>query len=390
MLKHTYKKIYDMFKDTGCQLLETEEEFKTIVSNSKVRFISKCGHENTVTLTNFIHKKSGALCKDCIKDVIKQKQKEYNQNSEGNTSASLQQEFNGYIQLKEELENVFEIIKTNESCLADFLVKPKECIEDKWLMVQLKTCKDICHNLYSFKFRHKKYYNCSIILYCIKDKKTWLLGNDDIKVKQSLNIGLTEKSEYFKFQVKKEQLTEQLLKCYGKYKHVTEQDGLTPQGKYNKREHKYYEHRENKLPYLQIEYPAEDGTVYDLIINGKKVQDKVAGRPNRRNHFSVHLGKSNGYIDGKQQFQSYQKGDNHFYWIWIDKEYFYLFPENILLRKGYVTHSKDKRYNLVLYPYYKEEELQNIITGWANQYLYHIDKCSPTMFQQLGLLIKMT
>jgi hypothetical protein len=387
MVKHTYAYIDGLFREAGCQFLETEEDYAKFNVRNKVSFISKCGHNNTVFLSNFLQKRSGVICKNCIKTTVREKIDRYCAKEKDDFSSTGQyQEYHGFLRLKERLEGKFNIVKTNEGCLADFLVRPKGTTSDEWLMVQLKTTQGICHNLYSFGFRHKNYHNCCIILFCINDDKTWLLRNEDIKVKRKINIGLTEKSEYFKHQVTPKKLIKRLLKGYTELQLITEKEGLTPQQKYQRREQEYFKYREECFPYLKIQYPDGDGLVYDLCINGLRVQDKVCTNLIHKNSYKMQLHRNNGSINGIKQYQNYQKGDNNFYWGWVNKQIFYLFPEDVLIKQGYVTLKKDKKCFILLYPHYTDEKLDKKKTGWANQYMYRVNEVTKKTFQDLGLL----
>lgn len=389
MVKHTYEYINALFREAGCQFLETEEDFKTknIIYNSIVRFVSKCGHNNTVTLNNFVHYKNGVLCKDCVKNVIREKVLNYQKQDKDDFSSMNQyQEHNGYLKLATYLQEKFDIVKTKEGCLADFLVRPKGTTRDEWLMVQLKTTQSKCRHLYGFSFKHSNYHNCCIVLLCIEDAKIWLLRNEDIKVKCKINIGLTKKSEYFKYQVTPKKLNKELLKGYTELELVTQKEGLTPQQQYQKREQEYFKYREECFPYLKIEYPEGDGLVYDLSINGLHVQDKVISRSKKNSGYTLRLTRKHMKNNDKIKYNTYKKGDNQYYWIWLNKEIFYLFPEAVLIEKGYIEKILFKFPSLYLYPHFKKEQFHKIKTGWANNYMYRVSEVTEQTFQDLGLL----
>ena len=68
--------------------------------------------------------------------------------------------------------------------------------------------------------------------------------------------------------------------------------------------------------------PEYENTVIDWFLNGSiSVQDKTIGASNGWQYFA-NLHKSNGYVDGNQQFQPYASGDNDFYLFFVlDQEY---------------------------------------------------------------------
>lgn len=385
-MKHTYEYICELFQKSGCKLLETEENWIYITAKSNVRFLAQCKHENQVILTNFIQKQTGKLCKKCVKNVVRNKLSQYIDGNKGNTtSVSFNQEYIGYLKIKNYLDPDYKVVKTNEGCLADFLIKPKNSNEDKWLMIQLKTTQKPCNDLYSFSIKHSRYYNCVIVLYCIQDNKIWVIQNSDIQSKRNLNIGLTQKSKYYKFQTSSEFLNKLLINYYHTYMLVTNEQGITPQQKYHKREIEYFQLRERLFPYLDIEYPEEDGTVYDLKINGLRVQDKVCSPTKNKQSYALVFHHNAGSKDGVKQYQSYQCGENHFYWIWIDKNSFYIFPEAVLIKQGYISNTNKKRYTILLYPRNNDIAKDKFKTSWANEFLHNAKTITEKTFQDLGL-----
>ena len=70
-----YIKVQKCFEENKCTLLTTFEEFeetrKTVSKNYfeyvRVRFIASCTHESSVVFTNFKLRKTGIVCKECVK-----------------------------------------------------------------------------------------------------------------------------------------------------------------------------------------------------------------------------------------------------------------------------------------------------------------------------------
>ena len=148
-----YSEIVDKFNINECKLLTSKEEFKKLNENAyqshiRVNFIAKCAHENQVVLTNFLLRGTGINCTDCVK-----KNNNLKKSLQINTQpASIYNcmENNGYNEIIKLIDSNFIIKKTNEGCLADFIIQPKNTNENNWLPIQLKTTQKNTHNMYGF------------------------------------------------------------------------------------------------------------------------------------------------------------------------------------------------------------------------------------------------
>lgn len=333
----SFVKIVERFAEAGCVLYTTEEEYNNMKNKLAgiFRFKASCTHDNTVTLTNFWYKGTGIKCKDCIKEVVSKKNIINNSNNDCN-----KQEYEGIVKLSSFIEDEFYIERTNEGCLSDILIKPKYLQDDKWMMVQVKTTQDICHNLYTFSMHDNDYTDCLVLCMCIEDEKIWLFDNSQIIGKKKFNIGVTEKSEYFKCQVKKEDLAESIHNHYALYKKFTKEYGVRPRSVQQQQELFYKRLREKNIPYIDFVYPNVEGRAYDFIVNNYKIQEKVASivtKKNKKQFYMVCLYRSSK--SGKMRdYRCYNKGDNDFYWIWKkdDKDTFYVIPEDALIEREYI------------------------------------------------------
>ena len=83
-MKKSYSDIVNIFEGKGCELYTTKEEYDemTQASNCKFYFKASCKHDNTVTLTNFIQKNSGVICKACMKKQISGKLIEFHKDND--------------------------------------------------------------------------------------------------------------------------------------------------------------------------------------------------------------------------------------------------------------------------------------------------------------------
>ena len=246
-MKTTYEEIVKIFKENDCELYTTEDEYKLIQRPSKTRFQfkSSCGHDNVVLLTNFVNKKTGVKCKHCIKTQIIQKLIDYNKDNDSASSKGHIQENKVFNIITKLLFNNFQIVKTYEGCRADFLVKPKEIVDDKWLGIQLKTTRSVSHNLYGFRM-HKNIYQYIILLcYCLSDNAMWLIPFESVShVKHTINIGITEKSFYNKYRVNENTIISKLIEYYNSAKPNKSENLMIPTNVCQQNEIKYRKIRE--------------------------------------------------------------------------------------------------------------------------------------------------
>ncbi len=342
-MKRSYEDLVKKFQDKNCELTTTEDEFCLLnnLYNCKFSFKASCGHYNTVTLTNFVHKGSGVICKDCMKERVTHKLVEFNKNNDKPASKSFVQESDVFNKFNNLLSSELDIIKTHEGCSADFIIKPKNIEEDKWMGIQLKTTQGICHNLYSFKLHingnktNNKYENMIILCHCVSDNSTWLIPFDKIShIKNSLNIGLTEKSVYNKYKTEIEKVSEMLITYYEIMQLDISNNFMIPKNIYQQREIEYRKIREEYCNFLSFEYPEIEQCYYDFKINNKNIQEKVSlKKQNRKNSYIVYMFRSNC----NERKKHYLLGMNDYYWIHIPKsDIFYILPETELLKNGFI------------------------------------------------------
>jgi hypothetical protein len=146
-----YEKVKNFCSTNNCNLLTTFDEFeekqKTVLYNSKhyvrIDFIGVCGHNSSAVVTNFLNRKTGIRCKDCVK-------KDTSNTLTNNITILNSIESESINIIKQYLSNDYEIIRTKEGCGADLLIRKLDIIEDKWYNLQLKTCSKLSHGMYSF------------------------------------------------------------------------------------------------------------------------------------------------------------------------------------------------------------------------------------------------
>ncbi len=370
-MKKSYEDLVKIFQDNNCELTTTKEEFDLLngrLSASIFSFKASCGHDNTVTLTNFVQKGSGVICKKCMKSQVSAKLKEFNQDNDKPASKCLVQESDVFKKFNNLLSNELDIIKTHEGCTADFIIKPKNIQEDKWLGIQLKTTQGICHDLYSFILHdgHSKYENMIILCHCIADNSSWLIPYDKVShIKSKLNIGLTERSVYSKFKVKLNKISEVLINYYFITKLDISEIFMIPKNIYQQQEIKYRKLREEYCNFLEFKYPDIEQCYYDFTVNNKQIQEKVTWKkPNRKDSYIAALFRNTS----NNKRKNYLLGMNDYYWIHIpDSDIFYILPESELYKNGFIKdpNKEESEYKMFL------NLSINFSDGWYNDYKYN-------------------
>ena len=361
-----YNKVKNFCTINKCELLTNFEEFeekqKTIYQNSKhsvrIDFIGVCGHNSSAVVTNFINRKTGIRCKDCVKKDTKNKLR-----INGIVSNSV--EVDSINIIKEYLSDNYEIIRTKEGCKADIILR-KKTDTDKYWPIQVKSTKEIVHNMYSFRCINRNYENMLIICVCTFEKKVWVVPYEDINHLSILNI--SSKSKYNKYLVKDNtKLKDEIEKYDIKYTRNSIDELLVPVSILQQREQEYVAKREKYINFLEYTYPEIQNTPTDFIVNNKKVQEKVAGViiKGKKHDLTVQLASNNGKKDnGIRNYRTYRKGENDYYWFHssIDDR-FWIVPESILFEKEYISKEDET----------KNKKVFNITTpknNWIKEYEY--------------------
>jgi hypothetical protein len=350
-----YQKLVECFESKGCKLLLTDEEFEKSFDNvkvPKVKYTASCGHEHEVHINVFKSRDTGIVCPSCkSKEIGIMKRGNATRTSEGQ-SLFCAYEDQCLMYLKEAM-TTFECVKTSDGCLADMAVRPTEVHEDKWMPVQIKTTQ---RNGKGYSFHcTDKYDSLLIICMCWTDKRTWFFDGGVMK-QTKISIGKNS-SKYDDNLVKQNTFQETTLKYYNDLPKVPLEQLMIPISLNQQLEHEFRKHRETKIDFLTFRYPNKSNLVYDFMLNGKKVQEKVCTRRTRgRSGVVVGLFKNGGkfnnreeYISSKYNKVSYEQGDNDLYWLHThDKQYFYVLPEAFLIQQGIVVveDCKEKKHTI--------------------------------------------
>lgn len=285
------------FASQGCRLIER-------LPTSKVRYIAQCGHEHTTSLSTF---KSGSSrkCKQCTIQDMKDGDWDYHK-----------QEGESLQTITNLVESKLEVKRTNEGCLADFLIRPIGVNTDEWAQVQLKTTGKILHGSYRFGLK-RRYPNCIIICHCVSENRFWVFRDYEVPEK---GLGISNNGKYAHNEVLLNNLVDILIELYNTVKHIDSVVALTPSSPYQFTEHQYRLKRENFFAHVNFEYPLYQHRRYDFIVHGKRYQEKVAS--------------SNGGPSAFHFHSEYTLGENDYYFVHIpDSDYFYCIPESELIHR---------------------------------------------------------
>ena len=370
----SYDDVAKTFSDKNCKLIMSREDFATNYknNNSKIKFMASCGHENNVKYANFTSLNQGINCPKCVNKNTAGKLKEFRT---GENRNSLLQEFKCIEYFKQLIETKYITKKLFDGCKADIAIKTFEDLKDLWLGIQVKTTiKKTEREQYYFRLNSGKYENCLLLCICDEDKKMWLIPYDDVKGFKT--IGVAKKSKYNKYEVNTENLFEKLEYYYNLINKFEYDVINTPTSKSVRQEQEYCNIRKNKIKCIDFTPNNMEGIVYDFMIGSKKVQEKVGTiMHNNINSYQFHLEKYDCRVNGKCKKKSYECGDNDLYWLNCHNGSFYVIPEDVLFKNGYIGQGCG-RSKLYL-------SLTNSHTEWANNYLFNYDDLDEERFLKI-------
>jgi hypothetical protein len=366
---YDYEKTCKRFLEVNCQVTDTKEEYEERNKDqkmSKCNYIASCGHQHIVFINVFFSRKTGLVCPSCkSKDNGIKKKEEMKDDKLKFMKMELR-----CMNYFKDLCKDFEIHKAFDGCRADLIARPIAEKENKWIGIQVKSTER--NNHYEFHLENN-YSDLIILCVCEDDKKFWLMPYKDIIGISKIHIGI--KSKYNKYEIKNVlKISETLNEYYKITKKFTYEELDKPICIYTEREREFYRYRESKIDFLDFTYNDMEGMVYDFKIGEKKVQEKVGCIDKVKNVNVFCMWKHNG---GKES-KSYDIGDNDYYWLNADdKQLFYVFPEQILLEKGYIGYTASKK-QLKINP---RETTHN---GWVQPYKFNYT--SFGLFEKTRLL----
>lgn len=369
-----YNKVLNYCNNNNLKLLTSFEDFERkrlteayLLSHHYVRvdFVGICGHNSSAVVTNLINRNTGARCKECVKKRTADTHKTNNANLRGLEYDSIQI-------VEEYLSEFYEIVRTKEGCKADLAIRKKGEVDDKYIAIQMKSNIKKVHKMYAFGgFRHN-YDNMLILGVCISEKKIWVIPYSDLKIKSKLNI--SERSKYNKYLLSNNNdLYKEIEKHNDKYSMFTLKQLMTPISALQQREQEYVQKREKYVDFLQYDYPSIQNTPTDFIVNGKKVQEKVAGinRKGKKEYLCSQLSSNNGKSErNTRKFRTYRRGENDYYWFHssIDDR-FWVIPEKVLFENGYLSKEDETKNRQTICLNIESEKYE-----WLKYYQYNYNK----------------
>ena len=372
----TYDKCVSIFEEEGCHLKTTKEEFeKTVRSTmSYFEYYARCGH--LISTTRFSHFKEGQgrKCKECTATDTSTK---YIARTTNDKMRCQQIELEGYEVFVKTTENKFEIMRSGEGCLADIIIRPTNSKDDLWLPIQLKATREKdSHSRYMFTLNND-YSDIVVCCIAISEERFWLLDDEDIPKISCIGISkknTTTVSKYDKFECPKSDVSTKLMEMFERVKLLDKKTALTPISDSCRKELKYRLLREERMPFINFEYPTIQTSVYDFTVNGIKVQEKVLIVDPKYQSLTANFSKAGG--KGKQKIP-YEEGDNDFYWFhYQDTLMFYMIPEHVLIENGRIrTETQKGAIKMLVYPQCTVEEARDkkYKTCELNNYLYSYD-----------------
>ncbi len=371
--RKNYEEMCKHFKENKCIFLTTKDEYNDIldINIGTIKYeILCCNKIIESSYSGFRHKKIKDKCYKCIMNNTdfkeKLSQKHSNRDNQYNVPHTIYQEYTGYKYIKDLLEKDFLVKRNLNYCKSDFIIKPITNNKDEWIKVQLKTTSHIQNYQYKFYVSHKDYDNHLLILLSIEDKEMWFMNGNICKDIKRININ--KKTEKYKNnEICMDNIIQKTNEYYNNLQKYTEKQCNECMNDSSRREYEFYKKRENIISPHNIAYPEIEGTIYDLTINNYKIQDKVYGIVDKIN-YKIYIQKR-----ASKKYIPYDKGDNDFYWLWLDKsDYFFIIPEHVLIEHDIIKTKDDpidKKYQTHIYVNSLNNDKDKY---WYNNYKYDI------------------
>ncbi len=376
-----YNKVATALQLEGCKIITTFEQFEDYRLNItktkqychvRIDYIATCGHNSNVAVTNFLVRKTGLKCKECVKKNTTARLK----NKDHLESSII--ENNGISILETILKKHYNYERTKEGCLADIIIKRKNISEDKWLNIQIKVTTQAVHKMYGFRGIKKSYKDMLLICICTSESKVWILPYNILNVKDNGSLNISTRSKYNQYLINNDEAHIAIEKYYDICKQTTLNEANTPICLLQQREQEYIKKRETNIPILKYEYLELQNTPTDFVVNGKKVQEKVMGP--MKTGIIAFLASNNGKKEnGKRNHRTYRYGENDYYWLHssIDSR-FWIIPQNVLLDHKYISKSDETFKQTRLYI---GREYTNV--KWIKEYEYNYDNIDVTKIKKL-------
>ena len=206
-----YDIMFDMLKNSNCEMITTKEDFINNKMNifSEICYKASCGHDYCEIFNDIVFKKN-TICKPCRELKIKEA---FNENGRLKNVAV---EDEAIEWIKELLKDKFNVEIMKEGCLADIAVKPIDITDNIWLAIQVKSASKFkTDNSKSYAFTFSNYYKDMYILCTAKFHDfMWLFQAELVKDVCGVNIYLTSRTKYVDYMIHPEELHEHLIEIY--------------------------------------------------------------------------------------------------------------------------------------------------------------------------------
>jgi len=354
------------FEDEKCTLLSTEY----VNDATKLEYVAQCGHTNRIVLNSF---KTGCG-RECFKCCRKNKRNyTFEQNKEiyGDLHSK---EARGIKLLLNLVDlNYFEIYDTYEGCRADLLIKPKN--KEKWLRIQVKTTeKKIDRNCYQFNHVNN-YEDYLLICICLTEQLFWIIDGNICKNLKTLKFTKNSK-KWGKYLITNREINDKIIYFYENMKKVNIEEGLFTILESVRKEIQYNLKRKKLLNWLTYNKVETECSSTDIIINGFKIQDKLAyiDKTRKNEAYRCDIKKHYQQINYVGKRVPYSKGDNDYYWFFLPQPFenlFYIIPERELIDNEYIKTDDCKgRSCIFLYPKGRED----VLSFFCQKYLFNYNE----------------
>ena len=377
MSRLSYETICNRFAEKNCKVLTSKSDWhdENMTTKSRLNIKSSCGHEATVSVTNFQSHGTGIFCLTCTrKDQI-----DNGKTRDINDGYNIEAE--GIKMIQKIIASSFDISVMREGTLADIAIRLHTTNQDQWLPIQLKITKSLNakHQCYYFKLRHD-YPNMLVLFMCIDDGKAWLVpGNEMLKVRTITTKLNGTRSKLAKYKTDLQEISQKLEGVYNDIKvpkHKLKRCNIAI-GVTMRQEQDFSELRMTNLSFIS-QNAGINNDVTDFLINKTiKVQEKVASVILRNGKES---GKFRAAVcrcaNTMKTARLYQQNDNDYYWIHIpDRNHFYVIPEQRMIEEGWISlkHERVKRQLVIsFFPTHDKIKLQKsqMKNKWLNDYLF--------------------
>jgi hypothetical protein len=331
-----YTNIKNAYESKGCKLLTTEEEYLTLrqklpLKNLLFDMISICGHTEKSLYYSFIGSNTCLYCKRCT--IVRAREISILQakNDDGYGASLVTQKLAIDI-VKKTCENYFDVVKTNDGCDSDIIIRPKNTHDDLWLKIKIKST---IYSEGSIQFRINKIHNSIYIMVSITTQEMWLFDPDKILIK-TYYMG-NKRAQYDDNFIKSQDNLQ--LRLNTKYNDKLYTDTFVqvnrPIGKTMQLEYEYVLKRESTIDFLEFKRNEITGSVYNFKVGDLKFQETVFSIMVNKTSLTAYIGKNSG----RKTRKPYERGDNDFYWLNPNdtNNNFYVVPESALISNGYIS-----------------------------------------------------